>query len=144
MAGAGAGIRAALLHAHQQFYEAGRLHQPRTELGVRLLQIFYKLRHTGETFRFPGYEAFSIVDLRDIGVKYEWVVLKVNIFNFGFRIRPLGQDAPEVVANLNEESGSQAKIFEEAARRIAWNELRQGMCSRTQIPPSGLSISLAR
>jgi hypothetical protein len=44
------------------------------------------------------------VDLRDIGVKYERLVLKVRIFDFDVRLKPFGEEAPEVSIELNEES----------------------------------------
>ena len=45
-----------------------------------------------------------MVDMRDIGRTYEWIVLKVRIFNFSIPTRPLGESGPEMVFNLNEES----------------------------------------
>jgi hypothetical protein len=73
-------------------------------LGFGFSQLYYKLRDTGEIFRFPEHERFAIVDLRDIGVKYEWVVLKVRIFDFSLSLQPFGPDTPQVVLELNESS----------------------------------------
>lgn len=72
--------------------------------GFGFTQLFYKLRETGQVFRFPPHEAFSIVDLRDIGTRYEWVVLKVRIYDFDVRLKPFGDNAPELMADLGEDS----------------------------------------
>ena len=72
--------------------------------GFGFSQLFYKLRETGEIGRFVGDEQSAIVDLREIGKKFEWIIVKVRIFDFAFRFRPAGPSGPEVVFGLNEES----------------------------------------
>ena len=72
--------------------------------GFGFSQIFYKLAGTGEIGRFPEERQFEIVDLREIGPKYEWIVVKVRIFDFSFKFKPAGPDGPELVFALNEES----------------------------------------
>jgi hypothetical protein len=72
--------------------------------GFGFTQLFYKLRATGEVGRFPENLKSRIVDLREIGPKYEWVIVKVRIFDFAFRVKPAGPAGPELVFGLNEES----------------------------------------
>lgn len=49
--------------------------------GFNNQQIYYKLRN-GEIGKFPEHERWAIVDLRDIGPVYEWVLLQMGIFDF--------------------------------------------------------------
>lgn len=72
--------------------------------GFGFSQLYYKCARSGDIFKFPDHEEYAIVDLRDIGVKYEWLVLKVRIFDFDVRLKPLGEQAPEFSFELNEES----------------------------------------
>ena len=72
--------------------------------GFGFSQLYYKRRDTGQIGKFSSAEEFAIIDLREIGPKYEWIVAKVRIFDFNFRFKPLGPDGPEVVFGLNEES----------------------------------------
>jgi hypothetical protein len=69
--------------------------------GFGFTQIYYKTI-TGEIGRFDT--PFAIVDMRDIGTKYAWIVLKVKIFDFSFKLRPFGESGPELVFSLDEES----------------------------------------
>lgn len=73
-------------------------------IGFGFSQLFYKLRNNGQIGRFPEQERFAIVDLRDIGQKYEWIVVKVRIFDFSFTYAPFGGNAPQVVLPLSEAS----------------------------------------
>lgn len=77
---------------------------PGQQIGFGFSQLFYKQANTGEIGQFPEEERFAIVDLRDIGPKYEWIVLKVNIFDFSFTYAPLGDNAPKLVLPLGEAS----------------------------------------
>lgn len=72
--------------------------------GFGFTQLFYKLRETGEIGRFSEADASVIVDLRDLGRTYEWVVAKVRIFDFDVTFRPLGEGGPEIVFTLDEQS----------------------------------------
>lgn len=72
--------------------------------GFGFSQLFYKLRDTGEIGKFSDADAFEIVDLREIGRKYAWIILKVRIFDFGFKFKPAGVSGPEIVFGLDEES----------------------------------------
>lgn len=73
-------------------------------VGFGFSQLFYKLRDTGQIGLFPETERFAIVDLREIGEKYEWIVVKVCIFDFGFTYMPFGLNNPQVVLPLSEAS----------------------------------------
>lgn len=72
--------------------------------GFGFTQHFYKLRATGEVGRFPPGSESAIVDIREVGRKYEWVVVKVRIFDFAFTFKPFGNGGPELTFPLNEES----------------------------------------
>jgi hypothetical protein len=69
--------------------------------GFGFSQLYYKTV-AGEIGKFA--DTSAIVDMRDIGDKYEWIVLKVRIFNFSVPTRPFGEGGPEVLLNLDEES----------------------------------------
>lgn len=71
-------------------------------VGFGFAQHYYKLRATGEIGRFADQHA--IVDLRELGPKYEWIVVKVRIFDFKFTLRPFGAEALELGLPLKEES----------------------------------------
>ncbi|MCA1636428.1 MAG: hypothetical protein LC802_22740 [Acidobacteria bacterium] len=72
--------------------------------GFGFSQLYYKLRDTGEIGKFPPEMESRIVDLREIGVKYEWVVLKVKILQFNLSFRLLGSDVASLVVPLVEDS----------------------------------------
>ncbi|HEY6249474.1 MAG TPA: hypothetical protein VI685_05910, partial [Candidatus Angelobacter sp.] len=59
---------------------------------------------SGMTQAFPSYEQFAIVDQRELGKKFDWIVLKVRIFDFNIAARPFGSNGPELVLGANEES----------------------------------------
>jgi hypothetical protein len=72
--------------------------------GFGYSQLYYKRRASGRIGKFLQEEEFAIVDLRDIGAKYEWIVTKVRIYDFSFTIRPRGQESVQLVIPLKEES----------------------------------------
>ena len=74
------------------------------QVGFGFSQLFYKLRDTGQIGRFPEAERFAIVDLREIGEKYEWIVVKVRIFDFNLTYLPFGSAGPQFVLPLKQES----------------------------------------
>lgn len=79
---------------------------PRPDSGLRgfgFQQLYYK-RRGGEVGRFPEEERYAIVDLRELGESYEWIVVKVSIFDFTFTVAPFGPDFPKLVLPLAEES----------------------------------------
>ncbi len=80
---------------------------PRTDIareGFGFSQLYYKLRDTGEIGKFASEEESSIVDLREIGTKYEWIIVRVRIFDFKFTLRPLGAGSVEISVPLAEDS----------------------------------------
>jgi hypothetical protein len=72
--------------------------------GFGFTQHYYKLRATGEIGKFNRHDANAIVDLREIGEKYEWIVLKVRIFNFNVNVPVPGIEEARLVIPLLEES----------------------------------------
>jgi hypothetical protein len=72
--------------------------------GFGFTQLFYKERATGVVARFPEDRSSAIVDLRELGTIYDYIIVKVRIFDFDVGFRPFGDDGPELVFSLNEES----------------------------------------
>lgn len=72
--------------------------------GFGFRQLYYKRRGTGEVGRFSEAEETAIVDLREIGTTYEWVVVRVRIFDFKFTFQPFGPGGLEVAVPLEEAS----------------------------------------
>jgi hypothetical protein len=84
-------------------FQWGRSGEP-AEVGFGYSQLYYKLKDTGRIGKFSPQERFAIVDLRELGVKYEWIVVKVRIFNFNLKFHPFGPESIEVQIPLREES----------------------------------------
>ena len=74
-----------------------------TREGFGFTQLFFK-RRSGEIGRFPEGQASEIVDLRELGPTYEWIIAKVRIFDFDVIVRPFGEAGPQLVFTLDEES----------------------------------------
>jgi hypothetical protein len=72
--------------------------------GFGYSQYFYKKRSNGLVGRFPDDQRFSIVDLRRLVNEYEWIVVKVRIFDFDLKLTPFGRNRPQAVVPLREES----------------------------------------
>ncbi len=62
--------------------------------GFGFEQLYYKLAGDDRPRRFAGGEKYAVVDLREIGATYEWVVLKVDIFDFNLVLAPFGESYP--------------------------------------------------
>ena len=75
-----------------------------TDAGFGFTQIYNKPVGSGAIQAFPSYERYAIVDQRDVGRLYEWLLLKVQIFDFNFASRPFGDSGPELVFSLKEQS----------------------------------------
>jgi hypothetical protein len=73
-------------------------------IGFGFSQLYYKRAGTGEIGKFPESRRYAIIDLREIGPRYEWIVLKVKIFDFNFVFRPFGGAAPSITVPLDEDS----------------------------------------
>ena len=63
-------------------------------------QCYYKLRESGRVGRFAASEEARIVDLREIGDRHEWIVLKARLFTINVTLSPLGGSAPYMVLPL--------------------------------------------
>ncbi|HEY4564617.1 MAG TPA: hypothetical protein VIJ36_16655 [Thermoanaerobaculia bacterium] len=57
-------------------------------------QLYYRLRATGEIGAFPHAQQGAIVDCRDFGPIYDWVVLTFQIFGFQLFLQPLAPKGP--------------------------------------------------
>jgi hypothetical protein len=64
--------------------------------GFGYAQVYYKLRDSGRIGKFPEEERFAIIDIRELAQKYEWVVLRIRIFDFHLTFRPFGPELPQV------------------------------------------------
>jgi len=73
-------------------------------VGFGFSQLFNKKKGADTIDPFQSYDEHAIVDQRDVGRLFEWLLLKVRIFDFAFKTRPFGQGGPELVFGLNEES----------------------------------------
>jgi hypothetical protein len=69
--------------------------------GFGYSQVYYE-RQTGERGRFPAADRYQIVDLRELGPVYNWVVAKVKILDFNLKFQPLGQQAPQLSFPIQE------------------------------------------
>lgn len=81
------------------------------DIGFGFSQLFYKCVGESEVREFSDDDRYRIVDLRTIikpenpeDVKYEWVVLKVDIFDFKFTYSPFGDSGLQMVFPLKEGS----------------------------------------
>jgi hypothetical protein len=72
--------------------------------GFGYQQLFYKLSASGEIGKFAEEDRFAIVDLREIGEKYKWILAKGRIFNFNLSFAPWGLDLPYLEVPLKEET----------------------------------------
>ncbi len=75
-----------------------------SQAGFGFAQLFNKRVGSDVIQPFPSYEQQAIVDQRELGATYEWIVLRVRIFDFNFGFRPLGEHGPELTFGENEES----------------------------------------
>ncbi len=69
-------------------------HDEGGETGFGFEQVYYKLKDETEPRKFAPEERFGIVDLRQVGSTYGWVVLKVGIFDLKLVLAPFGPDQP--------------------------------------------------
>ncbi|HEX4276165.1 MAG TPA: hypothetical protein VHZ74_12460 [Bryobacteraceae bacterium] len=70
---------------------------PRNETdkaGFGQKQLYYKLLDGGRVGKFPKDQELTIIDLREIGTKYEWMVGDARMFGFQFSFLPLGEQFP--------------------------------------------------
>ena len=74
-----------------------------SRIGFGFEQLYYKLRG-GPIGKFAPEDQAAVVDLREMGRVYEWIVLKVEIFNFNLSYAPLGVGAAKMVYPLKEQT----------------------------------------
>jgi hypothetical protein len=75
-----------------------------TRVGFGYSQLYYKLKDSGLIGKVPEQNRFAIFDLREIKQKYEWLVMKVQVFNFNLAFRPFGPRGLSLVLPLKEET----------------------------------------
>jgi hypothetical protein len=72
--------------------------------GFGFCQLFFKRVGSDIIEAFPSYDQFAIVDQREVGKTYEWIVLRVRILDFNVSTRLFGNNGPELVFGANEQS----------------------------------------
>jgi hypothetical protein len=65
--------------------------------GFGCSQSYFKDHLTGAIGKFPARDEYAIVDLRQLGEHYDWIVVKIRIFDFNFTFEPFGPDSPKLV-----------------------------------------------
>jgi hypothetical protein len=75
-----------------------------TRAGFGYQQLYYKLAGSGEIGKFPAEMAAEIVDLRDLGPVFDWIVARVHIFDFDLDFAPFGPGYPLVRLPLQGET----------------------------------------
>jgi hypothetical protein len=73
-------------------------------VGFGFTQLFNKPAGANVVHAFPSYDRYAIVDQREMGKTYEWIMLKVRIFNFNLNFQPFGEQGPGLVFGENEQS----------------------------------------
>ena len=71
-------------------------------VGFGYQQLYYKQHGSGTIGKFSEADQHAIVDLRDLGPVYDWLLLKVNIFDFNLSFAPLGGGAFKFQVPLKE------------------------------------------
>ncbi len=71
--------------------------------GFGYAQVYFKRRDSGQVGKFPDEERFAIIDVRELLETYEWIVLRIRIFDFNLTFRPLGDHLPQVEIPLREQ-----------------------------------------
>jgi hypothetical protein len=69
-----------------------RMEDSARRVGFGYQQLYYKRHGSGVVGKFRDEERSAIVDLREIGSVYDWILLKVDIFDFNLQFSPLGSD----------------------------------------------------
>jgi len=75
-----------------------------TRSGFGYTQLYYKLRESGVVGKFPRHLQPRIADLRRMEDIYEWIVLRVDIFNFNLSFTPFAGGLFSLNFPLREES----------------------------------------
>lgn len=72
--------------------------------GFGFCQLFFKRVGSDVVEAFPTYDQFAISDQREVGKKFEWVILRVRIFDFNVSVKLFGTNGPQLVFGANEQS----------------------------------------
>ena len=72
------------------------------QVGMGYQQLYYKLHESGKIGKFAKEQRPAIVDLREIGEVYDWILLKVDLFDFNVSFAPFGAEAPKLQMPLME------------------------------------------
>lgn len=91
--------------------------------GFGFEQLYYKLRGSGAVGRFPEAERTAIVDVRELGARYDWVVALVRLFDFDLTY-PIDPQLPRVSLPL---------------RETAWVVLSDAFVVRQEAPAPGIA-----
>jgi hypothetical protein len=75
-----------------------------TRVGFGYSQLYYKSKSSGLVGKLPEGSEFAVFDLREISEKYEWLVMKVQVFNFDLTLRPFGPNGVSFVLPAQEET----------------------------------------
>src|SRR5262249_531095 len=59
--------------------------------GFGYTQLYYQRSNAAAPGKFPEDQRAHIIDVREIGATYEWIVAKVRIYDFNLTVRPRGQ-----------------------------------------------------
>lgn len=62
------------------------------DTGPGYQQLYYRLAGAGPVGKFTKDERTAIVDLREIGTKYDWILLKGDMLSFDFPFVPFGTE----------------------------------------------------
>lgn len=58
--------------------------------GFGYSQHYFKLKDSGLVGKFRERDWYSIVDLREVGKTFEWIIVKVHIFDLALAFKPFG------------------------------------------------------
>ena len=72
--------------------------------GFGYSQFYYKRKDSGEMGKFYRKDWPAIIDLRELGTIYDWIVVKVRIYDFNLTFHPFGPNLPAITAPLREET----------------------------------------
>lgn len=71
--------------------------------GMGFTLSFYKRKDTGEIGKFPEEGASSIIDLREIGTNYDWIIVKLKVYDFTVSMKPFGPESIGMDMPMKEE-----------------------------------------
>jgi hypothetical protein len=64
--------------------------------GFGFRQLYYRERESGEIGKFSQDEQQNLVDMREVGARYDWLVLNTVIWNADLTLAPLGRSSPQL------------------------------------------------